>query len=297
MTHTVLPPLQQNPGRDFTAKHFPFKCHLEKNKTKTTIACLYRKFQYKPSDLFYKDILKIPMVSSAHATHAIVIYLVVSAISFALMHITSPRLLTSFYILLSHIVFPPCYDNGRESSMFNEWLEAGCRFRNILVTVNMRSSSIICSHIIVFQGSSAKCAPTEAQIYFGRVSAHLLAVCLVQMLVSLNKLCTDTGSASFGSGRGKQSWKTLPGQSFPLTSSLTLPSPISPAPPIPHPLLQVSTTSHPHLGVKCIYIQSTEKWRNESRGSDTSNPAELGALSAVEYHIFLDKTRTMRSCQ
>lgn len=175
MSHTELPPLQRNPGRDFTAKHFPLKCHLEQKKqTNKTIACLYRVFLYKPSDLFSKDILRIPTVSSAHATHGIVIYLIVSAVSFVLTHLSS-SLLTSFYILLSHIVFPPCYDNGRESSMFNEWLEAGCRFRNILVTVNTTSSSIICSHIIVFQGSSAKCAPTEARIYFGRVSAHLLA--------------------------------------------------------------------------------------------------------------------------
>lgn len=76
--------------------------------------------------------------------------------------------------------------------MFNECLEAGYRFRNILVTVNMRSSSIICSHITVFQRSSAKCAHTEAQIHFGQVSAHLHTVCILQMLVSLNKLCTET---------------------------------------------------------------------------------------------------------
>lgn len=82
-------------------------------------------------------------------------------------------LLLSFNLILYFIqprLFPPCYDNGRELSMFNEWLEAGYRFRNILVTVNTRSSSIICSHTVMFHGSSAKCAPTEAQIYFGRVS-------------------------------------------------------------------------------------------------------------------------------
>lgn len=46
----------------------------------------------------------------------------------------------------------PCYDNGRELSMFNERLEATYRFRHILVYVNIRSSSIISSHITVFQG-------------------------------------------------------------------------------------------------------------------------------------------------
>lgn len=93
-------------------------------------------------------------------------------ITFFYFFFTLPLLL-SFNLILYFIqprLFPPCYDNGRELSMFNEWLEAGYRFRNILVTVNTRSSSIICSHTVVFHGSSAKCAPTEAQIYFGRVS-------------------------------------------------------------------------------------------------------------------------------
>lgn len=63
--------------------------------------------------------------------------------------------------------------------MFNEWLGAGHRLRNILVTVNMRSSSIICSHVTVFQGHFDYC---EAKIYL--VAAHLLAVCAAQMLVS-----------------------------------------------------------------------------------------------------------------
>lgn len=76
--------------------------------------------------------------------------------------------------------------------MFNEWLAAGYKFRNIFVTVNMRSSSTICSHITVFQRSSAKCAHSEAQIYFGRPSIHLHTVYIVQMLVSLNKPCTET---------------------------------------------------------------------------------------------------------
>lgn len=49
--------------------------------------------------------------------------------------------------------------------MFNEWLGAGHRLRNILATVNMRSSSIICSHVTVFQGHFSY---TEAQIYSGQ---------------------------------------------------------------------------------------------------------------------------------
>lgn len=140
-----------------------------------------------------------------HTVTVIHFALFLLSVSFALlllqtqMHFPSPPfLLTSVFSweFISYSIqsglFTPCYDNGRELSMFNEWLEAAYRFRNILVTVNMRSSSIICSHITVFQRSSAKCAHTEAQIYFGRVSAHLHTVCIVQMSVSLNKLCTET---------------------------------------------------------------------------------------------------------
>lgn len=211
------------------------------------------------------------------------------------MHITSPPLLTSFYILRNHIVFPPCYDNGWESSMFNEWLEAGCRFRNILVTVNMRSSSIICSHIIVFQGSSAKCAPTEAQIYFGRVSAHLLAVCFVQMLVSLNKLCTDTGSASFGSGRGKledAAWAIFPTHLLSnsalsrLSCSSYSPSTAASFHHFPSPFRCEMYLYSEHRNME---KREQRKWHKQSN--------RIVSFSAVGYHIFLDKTRTTRSRQ
>lgn len=63
----------------------------------------------------------------------------------------------------------------------------------------------------------------------------------------------------------KQSCK-LPRQSSLLTSSLTLLSPLFPAAPLPNPELWVCTTSpHPHLGVKCIYIQRAERLRNRER--------------------------------
>lgn len=112
-------------------------------------------------------------------------------------------LLLSFNLILYFIqprLFPPCYDNGRELSMFNEWLEAGYRFRNILVTVNTRSSSIICSHTSCFTGARLNVRPLRHRFILDEFPAHLLAACLVQMLVSLNKLCTDTGSASFARG-------------------------------------------------------------------------------------------------
>lgn len=100
-----------------------------------------------------------------------------------------PSLLTSVSSPGIHFIFysvrsppPPCYDNGSELSMFNEWLEAGYRFRNIPVTVNMRSSSIICSHIAVY---SERSPGTEAQIYFGRsVLSFAHNVRIVQMWVS-----------------------------------------------------------------------------------------------------------------
>lgn len=122
-----------------------------------------------------------------------VIYFVVALSSNLDVHPLSSFLLTaafSWEFILYSIqsgIFPPCYVNGRELSMFNEWLEAGYGFRNIPVTMNKRSSSIICPHITVFHRSSDKCAHIEAQIYFGHVSAHLHTVCIVQMLVSLNE--------------------------------------------------------------------------------------------------------------
>lgn len=86
-------------------------------------------------------------------------------------------------------------------------------------------------------------------------------VCLAQMLVSGNKRCADTGSASFGrgGGGGKKPLSSGLKKSFPLTSSLTPLSPLSPAAaaaPLPNP---VSATSRPHLCMKCAYIESTQK--------------------------------------
>lgn len=103
-----------------------------------------------------------------------------------------------------------------------------------------------------------------------------LLVFFSQMLVSGNKRCADTGSASFGRGGGGRN-KPLSSRlkkSFPLTSSLTPLSPLSPAAaaPLPNP---VSATSRPHLCMKCAYIESGQKkGRNGSRGSDTSNLTE-----------------------
>lgn len=102
-------------------------------------------------------------------------------------------------------------------------------------------------------------------------------ICLVQMLVSGNKRCADTGSASFGRRGGGGGNKPLSSglkKSFPLISSLTPLSPLSPAAaaPLPNP---VSATSRPHLCMKCAYIESAQKkGRNGSGGSDTSNLTE-----------------------
>lgn len=92
-------------------------------------------------------------------------------------------------------------------------------------------------------------------------------VCLAQMLVSGNKRRADTGSASFGrggggGGRGNKPLSSGLKKSFPLTSSLTPLSPLSPAAaaPLPNP---VAATSRPHLCMKCAYIESAHKKRGE----------------------------------
>lgn len=61
-------------------------------------------------------------------------------------------------------LFSLCYDNSGGLSMFNERLEAAQRFRNIL-TVNMRSSSIICSQVAVLTETLLN-VHTEAQAHF-----------------------------------------------------------------------------------------------------------------------------------
>lgn len=110
----------------------------------------------------------------------------------------SSSFLTSIFFPWEYILysiqsglFSSSYDNGRELSMFNERLKARCRCRNILVYVNTRSSSIISSHIAVFQGSFVKYVHMGVQIYFGQASAHLHTVHIVQMLISLSKLCIE----------------------------------------------------------------------------------------------------------
>lgn len=97
----------------------------------------------------------------------------------------------------------------------------------------------------------------------GPLPVFFSLVCLAQMLVSGNKRCADTGSASFGRGGGGGRGGNKPlssglKKSFPLISSLTPLSPLSPAAaaPLPNP---VSATSRPHLCMKCAYIESAQK--------------------------------------